>query len=186
MDYPSWSVALDGKADAVPLVGFTIKRKWSYFCNRPGSVDAYSKTSGRSPGAYRLIHHITMCANSSTYTQYGAVFYSKGDVLITDGVFSKNLANDRGGVFDAGSEGVFTIVGGRFEGNTGGNDGGVGFVTAGSRLSVEGGSFRNNLADRGGVLSVEENTKLEVRRDRSISFHKKMGPGWGCERVCIL
>lgn len=73
------------------------------------------------------------------------------------------MAEDRGGVFFSAGGGNFTVKNGTFRGNDGGNDGGVVFVSNESELFVEGGIFVSNRADEGGALSVEEDTRLEVR-----------------------
>lgn len=96
--------------------------------------------------------------------QDGGVFWTEGHLTICNGLFGKNKADERGGVFIADEGSIFIVENGTFGGKNGAGKGGVGVASEGSTLFIKGGIFAGNKASNGGgVFYVEEDTTFEVR-----------------------
>lgn len=98
--------------------------------------------------------------------QSGAVIWSKGNLLILDGNFTRNHSPENGGVLFASEGSNFTLAGGFFQENEA-QDGGVLNAIEGSIVHVEGGVYSGNVAlSDGGVFSLLDGANIQVRERR--------------------
>lgn len=104
------------------------------------------------------------------------MFWSKGEINIFGGNFTKNMASEGGGVISASYGSTTTLAGGLFENNEASN-GGV--ITSGknSNVSVGDGDFTGNVAQNdGGVFMVDEGGNIEVG-EHNVTLFFALAPG---------